>query len=56
MPALPKTRQNKFDSLLALKEHRGKARQVLGKRHLKISRKRQDHAVKLARSLSVNPN
>lgn len=29
--------------------NRGKARQILGKRHLKISRQRQDHAVKLAR-------
>jgi putative transposase len=29
--------------------NRGKARQVLGKRHLKISRQRKDHAVKLAR-------
>ncbi|MBS9392916.1 MAG: transposase [Dolichospermum sp. LBC05a] len=30
-------------------KNRGNARQVLGKRHLKISRKRKDHAVKLAR-------
>jgi putative transposase len=30
-------------------KNRGKARQVLGKRHLKISRQRKDHAVKLAR-------
>ncbi len=29
--------------------NRGKARRVLGKRHLKISRQREDHAVKLAR-------
>ncbi len=29
--------------------NRGKARRVLGKRHLKISRQRKDHAVKLAR-------
>ncbi|MGV0028516.1 RNA-guided endonuclease InsQ/TnpB family protein [Phormidesmis priestleyi] len=29
--------------------NRGKARQVLGKRHLKISRQRKDHAVNLAR-------
>ena len=29
--------------------NRGKARQVLGKRHLKISRQRKDHAIKLAR-------
>jgi putative transposase len=29
--------------------NRRKARQVLGKRHLKISRQRKDHAVKLAR-------
>ncbi|MBD0387713.1 MAG: transposase [Nostoc sp. C3-bin3] len=30
-------------------KNRGKARLVLGKRHLKISRQRKDHAVKLAR-------
>ena len=30
-------------------KNRGKARQILSKRHLKISRKRKDHAVKLAR-------
>ena len=30
-------------------KNRGKARQVLGKRHLKISRQRKDHALKLAR-------
>jgi putative transposase len=30
-------------------KNRSKARQVLGKRHLKISRKRKDHAIKLAR-------
>ncbi|MBS9385671.1 MAG: transposase [Dolichospermum sp. BR01] len=30
-------------------KNRGKARQVLGKGHLKISRKRKDHAIKLAR-------
>ncbi|WNZ44053.1 transposase [Leptolyngbya boryana CZ1] len=30
-------------------KNRRKARQVLGKRHLKISRQRKDHAVKLAR-------
>ncbi|MGI0494161.1 RNA-guided endonuclease InsQ/TnpB family protein [Alkalinema pantanalense CENA528] len=29
--------------------NRGKARQILGKRYLKISRQRKDHAVKLAR-------
>ncbi|MFW9261739.1 RNA-guided endonuclease InsQ/TnpB family protein [Nostoc sp. CALU 546] len=29
--------------------NRGRARQILGKRHLKISRQRKDHAVKLAR-------
>ncbi|MGV0029141.1 RNA-guided endonuclease InsQ/TnpB family protein [Phormidesmis priestleyi] len=29
--------------------NRGKARQILGKRHLKISRQRKDHAVQLAR-------
>ncbi len=29
--------------------NRSKARQILGKRHLKISRQRKDHAVKLAR-------
>ena len=32
-------------------KNRGKARQILGKRHLKISRQRKDHAVKLARCL-----
>ena len=31
--------------------NRRKARQVLGKRHLKISRQRKEHAVKLARSV-----
>ena len=30
-------------------KNRGKARQVLGKRHLKISRQRKDHAIKLVR-------
>ena len=30
-------------------KNRGKARHILGKRHLKISRQRKDHAVKLAR-------
>ena len=30
-------------------KNRGKARLILGKRHLKISRQRQDHAIKLAR-------
>lgn len=30
-------------------KNRGKARQILGLRHLKISRQRKDHAVKLAR-------
>jgi putative transposase len=30
-------------------KNRGKARQILGKHHLKISRQRKDHAVKLAR-------
>jgi putative transposase len=30
-------------------KNRGKARQILGKRYLKISRQRKDHAVKLAR-------
>jgi putative transposase len=30
-------------------KNRDKARQILGKRHLKISRQRKDHAVKLAR-------
>ena len=33
-------------------KNRGKARQVLGKRHLKISRKRKDHAIKLARCVA----
>ncbi len=30
-------------------KNRAKARQILGKRHLKISRQRKDHAIKLAR-------
>ena len=30
-------------------KNRGKARQIFGKRHLKISRQRKDHAIKLAR-------
>ncbi len=30
-------------------KNRGKARQILRKRHLKISRQRKDHAIKLAR-------
>ena len=30
-------------------KNRGKARQILGKRHLKISRQRKDHAIKLAK-------
>jgi putative transposase len=30
-------------------KNRGRARKILGKRHLKISRQRKDHAVKLAR-------
>ena len=30
-------------------KNRGKARQILGKRHLKISRQRKDHAIKIAR-------
>ncbi|MEG3925163.1 MULTISPECIES: transposase [unclassified Microcoleus] len=30
-------------------KNRGKVRQILGKRHLKISRQRKDHAIKLAR-------
>jgi len=30
-------------------KNRSKARQILGKRHLKISRQRRDHAIKLAR-------
>ena len=30
-------------------KNRGKARRILGKRHLKISRQRKDHAIKLAR-------
>ncbi|MEG5015864.1 MULTISPECIES: transposase [unclassified Microcoleus] len=30
-------------------KNRGKARHILGKRHLKISRQRKDHAIKLAR-------
>jgi putative transposase len=31
--------------------NRDKARRILGKRHLKISRQRKDHAIKLARGV-----
>jgi len=33
----------------SLSKNRSKARQILGQRHLKISRQRKDHAIKLAR-------
>jgi putative transposase len=44
-----KRSQRRVSKKLKGSKNRGKARQVLGKRHLKISRQRKDHAVKLAR-------
>ncbi len=43
-----KVKGNSFGAA-SLSKNRGKARQILGKRHLKISRQRKDHAIKLAR-------
>ena len=45
---LKRSQRRVFRKVKASK-NRGKARQILGKRHLKISRQRKDHAVKLAR-------
>ncbi|MEG4803598.1 transposase [Microcoleus sp. ARI1-B5] len=44
-----KRRTRKVSRRVKGSKNRGKARQDLGKRHLKISRQRKDHAVKLAR-------
>ncbi|MBN3926572.1 transposase [Nostoc sp. NMS4] len=44
-----KRSQRRVSKRLKGSKNRGKARQILGKRHLKISRQRKDHAVKLAR-------
>jgi putative transposase len=44
-----KRSQRRVSRRLKGSKNRGKARQILGKRHLKISRQRKDHAVKLAR-------
>ncbi|MEH1855750.1 MAG: transposase [Nostoc sp.] len=44
-----KRSQRRVSRRLKSSQNRGKARQILGKRHLKISRQRKDHAVKLAR-------
>jgi putative transposase len=44
-----KANQRRVSRRVKGSKNRGKARQILGKRHLKISRQRKDHAVKLAR-------
>jgi putative transposase len=44
-----KANQRRVSRRVKGSNNRGKARQILGKRHLKISRQRKDHAVKLAR-------
>ncbi|MEG3978956.1 transposase [Microcoleus sp. herbarium8] len=44
-----KRSQRRVSRKVKCSNNRGKARQILGKRHLKISRQRKDHAVKLAR-------
>lgn len=44
-----KMAQKRVSKRVKESNNRRKARQVLGKRHLKISRQRKDHAVKLAR-------
>ena len=41
--------QHRISRKVKSSKNRGKARQILGKRHLKISRQRKDHAMKLAR-------
>ncbi|MBE9012802.1 transposase [Pseudanabaenaceae cyanobacterium LEGE 13415] len=47
--AVLKRSQRRVSRKVKGSSNRRKARQVLGKRHLKISRQRKDHAVKLAR-------
>jgi putative transposase len=44
-----KRSQRRVSRRLKGSKNRGKARQILGNRHLRISRQRKDHAVKLAR-------
>jgi putative transposase len=44
-----KSSQRRVSRKVKGSKNRGKAKQILGKRHLKISRQRKDHAVKLAR-------
>jgi len=44
-----KRSQRRFSKKAKGSKNRGKARVILGKRHLKISRQRKDHAIKLAR-------
>ncbi|BAZ27964.1 transposase, IS605 OrfB family protein [Cylindrospermum sp. NIES-4074] len=44
-----KRSQKRISRKIKGSKNRGKARQILGRRHLKISRQRKDHAVKLAR-------
>ena len=44
-----KKAQKRLSRRVKKSNNRGKARVILGKRHLKISRQRKDHAVKLAR-------
>jgi putative transposase len=44
-----KRAQRRVSRKVKRSNNRGKARQILGKRHLKISRQRKDHAIKLAR-------
>jgi len=46
---LLKRAQCRVSRRLTGSKNRGKARQILGKRHLKITRQRKDHAIKLAR-------
>jgi putative transposase len=44
-----KRSQRRFSKKVKGSKNRGKARVILGKHHLKISRQRKDHAIKLAR-------
>jgi putative transposase len=44
-----KRSQRRISKKVKGSKNRGKARAILGKRHLKISRQRKDHAIKLAR-------
>jgi len=44
-----KRSQRRVSKKVKSSKNRGKARVILGKRHLKISRQRKDHAIKLAR-------